>query len=86
MTHVTYLEVNKDDVVEDGGMVGHVALEKLDLGDGDEVLHYEALVQTSNPCPLTPGASLLTAFTGHRTHEQVFNPFIGFETRSLFIT
>ena len=39
LAHVTYLEVNKDDVVEDGGMVGHVALEKLDLGDGDEVLH-----------------------------------------------
>ena len=56
----SHLEVDEDDVVEDGGVVGHVALEELDLGDGDEVLHQEALVQAPYPSPLTPGASLLT--------------------------
>ena len=50
--------------MEDGGVVGHVALEELDLGDGDEVLHQEALVEAAYPSPLTPGASLLTAWSG----------------------
>ena len=35
----THLEVDEDDVVEDGGVVGHVALKELYLGHGDQVLH-----------------------------------------------
>ena len=46
--------------MEDGGVIGHMALEELYLGDGDEILHQEALVQAAYPGPLTPGASLLT--------------------------
>ena len=41
---LSYLEVNEDDVVEDGGVVGDVALEELYLGHGDELLLDEALV------------------------------------------
>ena len=53
------LEVDEDDVVEDGGVVGDVALEELYLGHGDELLLDEALVEAAYPRPLSPGPRLL---------------------------
>ena len=45
--------------MEDGGVVGDVALEELYLGHGDELLLDEALVEAAYPRPLSPGPRLL---------------------------
>ena len=70
---VGHLEVDQDDVVEDGSVVGQVALQELYLVDLDPLVLTEVMVEGPDARPVPPGPRLLAplAVRLHGVHTVV---------------